>query len=142
MENNMIEIDLSLPSVIIYILFIMGLLLITRFFFWPLFKNHLIASKIKIINDGFCFKAGGWFDEIHLTFPFVKVKLEPQFINICHSNYNFELKYDQIQSVNLYQGPLTIGVEIRHKSSTISKKIIIWTAYHSQMVNYVQSKIT
>jgi len=65
----------GMPVVIMTIVVIIGVFIFVKLIFFSLWKQSLYAKELKELNEGFVFKAGGWFNDIHLTYPFVKVIL-------------------------------------------------------------------
>jgi hypothetical protein len=109
-------------------------------FFYPLLKQFYNSKRIYELEDGFSFKAGGTFDEITLSFPFVFIVLEPSSLSITHSDYCFKIMYNQIKSVKLHWSIISGGVEITHTNETCGS-FIIWTSYRNQLLEYIQKKI-
>jgi hypothetical protein len=135
------NIDLGgLPVIIVSFVIIAGLILFFKFIIIPLGMQQLIAQQIIEMENGFTFNAGGWFDNVHLTFPFVTVILNEKNLSIQYSGIEINLVYEKINTVNIYSGRISNGIEIKHDVPEISSIIIIWTPYYKQVVEYIQSK--
>ena len=102
------------------------------FLFYPLIKQYFNAKNLAEFQDGYMFKAGGRFDLYNTTFPFVNIKLNNMAIEIKSLDYFIKLYYEQIISVEYYQGLFSNGVEIKHTKQDIPQIIIIWTPYYYQ----------
>jgi hypothetical protein len=132
---------IDLGSVISFSIFIVVFFLFIWRFFSPLISQSLKASKIDEFKDGFYFKAGGCFDDINLSFPFVEIKLEEFFIRIKYSGFNCNIMYNQIRVVDFYRGLISNGVLLNYSNDSVLKKIIIWTPFYNQLIKYIQSKL-
>ena len=119
---------------------LIGWVLMFKFVFFPLIKQSFDAKKIKEFQNGHMFKAGGRFNLYNATFPFVNIKLDHRFIEIKSPDYNINLNYDQIVSVDYCEGFFSIGVEIKHNRQDIPQKIIIWTPFYNQLIDFIVSK--
>jgi hypothetical protein len=139
-KEETMKIDIAVSTIIVSVVLLICIFFFIKFTFYPIFNQYINASQI-IISDGFTFKAGSWFDEISLTFPFVLISFGVNDMTITHSGADLVLQYNEITSVNEAQGLAGgKGVEIKHTNTTISKKIIIWTPYYNQVIEYLQGK--
>jgi len=131
----------SIFGIIMGFVFIIPGILLFKYGFIPLTKQYFDAKKCKSFSTGHTFKAGGRFDLWNYNFPFVNIKLEDIFIEI-KTDSNIIINYDQIVTVERYVGFISNGVYIKHNKNDIPEKIIIWTPYYNQLIDYINSKIS
>jgi len=140
-KERLMRVNIDKSTVIFLCFFIPAIVLLFKFGFYPMIKQCFSAAHI-VIEDGFIFKAGGSFDDITLSFPFVTVGLNRENLFIKYTGIILNLNYDSIITVNKANaifGPN--GVEIKHIAPGISTKIIIWTPFNNKMMEYLKHKL-
>jgi hypothetical protein len=137
------NIDIDKSTIAFIFIFVIVIVLILRFIIIPYMRQCSNASRV-VITDGFSFKAGGRFDEVYISFPFVNVEFGKTDICIKGSGAILNLSYDNIISVtenNELISPKPCGVEVKHNDSRLPAKIVIWTPYYKQIIDYIQKLI-
>lgn len=122
-------------KIIIIFYFSVGIVIFFILFVKYLYTSYLIGKNG--IFEGLSVKCGGQFDDLYLSYPFVKIDFYSKHIEIQFSGKQNQIQYNNIKSIQLKKGIFSYGVEIIVFSND---KYILWIMYPEKVMNYLWGK--
>lgn len=117
--------------------FIGSISLFIFFIAYNVIKNTEMRNKG--IYCGFSIYCGGKFGEHNLTFPFVRVQFDDDYLTITHSLHSERLYYKSINDVNLHEGIISKGIKIDAYIFDCNS-FILWITNQRILLDYIRGK--
>lgn len=104
-----------------------------------LLRQKKYASDSNRIEVGFIFRAGGVFDSVNLSFPFVSVLCDQNTLVVKYTGVELRIMYSIITSTEIINGCFSDGIKICYSSNGLNKEILIWTFYARKLRTFLRN---
>lgn len=123
------EISKILPIIYMPLIFVV----IGIFLFIAYRKSKVLAPEEIGALPIYSEQAGGRFNLINWSFPFVRVAVYTNFGVVSYWNHQIVLKKEEVEGVEERRGLFYKGLVIKHTRFDIPRKIIIWPRNHIKL---------
>ncbi len=106
-----------------------------------LLRQRLLAGSPKAIEDGFSFRAGGVFDKVNLSFPFVRVSCSRNSLTIEYAGARLRIEYCDMARIEIVSGLFSEGIDIGTSSGSVPGRVTIWTPYSRKLKTYLSDRM-